>query len=67
MPKRGHYDAETIHRILDEGLGTFGIYIGKYNTKIKPDLDHARLTFIITDLCVYMERLHYERKFEKTL
>ncbi|HEX7955378.1 MAG TPA: hypothetical protein VF508_00405 [Pyrinomonadaceae bacterium] len=52
-----HYHVDIISRLLDRELGVFGVYIGKYNAKILPDLDARRLTLLVTDLAVYLERL----------
>lgn len=52
------YHVDIISRRLDTQLGVFGSYIGKYNTKILPNLETREMTFLVTDLAVYMERFH---------
>ena len=55
------YHIDILSRILDQHFGTFGIYIGKYNTKINLNLEETQITFVITDLSVYIDRLRYEQ------
>ena len=55
-----HYHADIVSRLLDRELGVFGLYIGKYNVKILPDLAGQRLTLLVTDLAVYLDRLGWD-------
>ncbi len=54
------YHVDMLSRQLDRGLGVSGIYIGKYNTKIIPDLQRNHLILLITDLSVYIDRLRMD-------
>lgn len=56
------YHVDILSRILDQRLHTFGIYIGKYNAKIAPDIRDGRITIVITDVSVYIDRLCYEKQ-----
>ena len=51
------YHLCMLSRILDFHLGTFGLYIGKYNVKLQPDLAGKRLTLVVTDVAVYLSRV----------
>ena len=55
-----HYHTDIVSRLLDRELGVFGLYIGKYNVKILPDLAGQRLTLLVTDLAVYIDRLCWD-------
>jgi hypothetical protein len=61
-----HYHTDIVSRLLDAELGVFGIYIGKYNIKLLPDLQDRTLTLVVTDLAVYIERLCLDRQVEPT-
>ena len=39
-----------LSRLLDFELNTFGLYIGKYNTKVCPDLVQRTITLVVTDV-----------------
>ena len=55
-----HYHTDIVSRLLDRELAVFGVYIGKYNVKILPDLAGRKLTLLVTDLAVYIERLCWD-------
>jgi hypothetical protein len=57
-----HYHVCMISRLLDEALGTAGLYISKYNVKLKPTPDRARIDLIVTDVALYIERVTAGRK-----
>jgi hypothetical protein len=54
-------------RILDFHLGTFGLYIGKYNVKPRPDLSSRNLTLIVTDVAVYLSRVVHSKNYSAAL
>lgn len=60
-PTRGqdelHYHTCMISRRFDRTLGVDGLYISKYNIKLEPTSDPARINLIITDLALYIERV----------
>lgn len=60
-PTRGqdelHYHVCMISRMLDRALGCTGLYISKYNVKLLPDPERARIRLVITDLALYIERV----------
>lgn len=55
-----HYHTDIVSRLLDRELGVIGLYIGKYNVKILPDLAGQKLTLLVTDLAVYIDRLGWD-------
>lgn len=56
------YHVSILSRLLDRELGVFGVYIGKYNAKLVPHDAEPRITLVITDIAVYIDRLKYERR-----
>lgn len=52
-----HYHTCMISRIFDQALGANGLYISKYNIKLEPTANPARINLIITDLALYIERV----------
>jgi hypothetical protein len=52
-----HYHVCMISRLLGEALGSAGIYISKYNVKLQPTSDRARINLTITDVALYIERV----------
>jgi hypothetical protein len=57
-----HYHVCMISRLLDEALGSAGLYISKYNVKLQPTSDRARIDLIVTDVALYIERVTLGRK-----
>ena len=51
------FHTSMLSRLLDFELGTFGLYIGKYNVKIVPNLERGRITLAVTDIAVYIPRV----------
>jgi len=60
-PTRGqdefHYHVCMISRLLDRTLGCEGLYISKYNVKLLPGSQGARIRLVVTDLALYIERV----------
>ncbi|MDQ3933290.1 MAG: arginine--tRNA ligase [Actinomycetota bacterium] len=54
-----HYHLCMLSRLLDRELGVGGLYIGKYNAKLRPVEGKPRIDLIITDISVYIDRIEY--------
>lgn len=54
-----HYHVCMLSRLLDRELGVSGLYIGKYNAKLRPVSGEPRLELIVTDLAVYIDRVQW--------
>ncbi len=54
-----HYHLATLSRRLDEVLGVSGLYISKYNAKLRPRTDSPGFDMIITDVALYIDRVRY--------
>jgi hypothetical protein len=50
------YHLCMLSRLLDYNLGAFGLYIGKYNVKLRRESDSA-LALVVTDVAVYIPRV----------
>jgi hypothetical protein len=57
-----HYHVCMISRMLDRALNSRGLYISKYNVKLQPTPDAARVELIVTDIALYIERVEYDVK-----
>jgi hypothetical protein len=51
------FHISMVSRLLDFHLGAFGLYIGKYNVKLRPNLIEKSITLIVTDIAVYIPRV----------
>jgi hypothetical protein len=51
------YAVDILSRSIDITLGQKGNYIGKYNTKIIPNLEERKLVLQVTDTAVYIDRM----------
>jgi hypothetical protein len=54
-----HYHVCMLSRLLDRELGVDGLYIGKYNAKLRPVDGQPRIELIVTDLAVYIDRVDW--------
>jgi hypothetical protein len=61
------YHLCMLSRMLDYHLGTFGLYIGKYNVKPEPDHKRKHLTLLVTDVAVYLPRVVYSDNYHNAI
>jgi hypothetical protein len=54
-----HYHVCMLSRLLDRELGVSGLYIGKYNAKLRPVPGEPRIEIVVTDLAVYIDRVEW--------
>lgn len=54
-----HYHLAMLSHRLDEVLGVSGLYISKYNAKLRPRTASPGLDMIVTDVALYIDRVRY--------
>lgn len=57
-----HYHLCMLSRLLDRELGVSGLYIGKYNAKLRPAEGEPRIELVVTDLAVYIDRVEWRNE-----
>jgi hypothetical protein len=55
-----HYHLAMLSHRLDALLGVSGLYISKYNAKLRPHGERPGLEMIVTDIALYIDRLRYD-------
>jgi hypothetical protein len=56
------YHLAMLSRMIDYRLDVFGIYISKYNVKFALNLPGREVTFLITDIALYIDHLDYHKQ-----
>jgi hypothetical protein len=56
------YHVCMLSRRLDRELGVSGLYISKYNVKLRPSSGAPRIDLIVTDLALYIDRVTERRR-----
>ena len=55
-----HYHLTMLSHRLDELLGVSGLYISKYNAKLRPHRERPGFEMIVTDIALYIDRVRHD-------